>query len=203
MKRTNRQSDQKRVQKLESADTAEAVQRGTAKLRCQTFTSDGRKLVESVLTEEVFKNTGTRSPETLTWILTQASNAHVWPDARPEEAARGTLAMLEEIGPQNVTEAMLATQMIAANDLAMMFMYRASQKEQPSEIIDANISRATRLMRVFTEQLEAMQKLRGKTGQQRVTVEHVHVHQGGQAIVGSVSTKAPGGEAGDDIENRG
>jgi hypothetical protein len=33
-----------------------------------------------------------------------------------------------------------------------------------------------------------MAKLKGKTGQQKVTVEHVHVHQGGQAIVGAVTT---------------
>ena len=41
-------------------------------------------------------------------------------------------------------------------------------------------------MRLFNEQLEAMAKLKGTSGQQRVTVEHVHVHGGGQAIVGTV-----------------
>jgi hypothetical protein len=30
---------------------------------------------------------------------------------------------------------------------------------------DANVLRATRLMRVFNEQIEVMQKLKGKTGQ--------------------------------------
>jgi hypothetical protein len=34
-------------------------------------------------------------------------------------------------------------------------------------------------------QVEALQRYRGK-GQQKVTVEHVHVHAGGQAIVGAV-----------------
>jgi len=38
-------------------------------------------------------------------------------------------------------------------------------------------------------QVEALQRYRGK-GQQKVTVEHVHVHAGGQAIVGAVT---PGG----------
>ena len=42
-------------------------------------------------------------------------------------------------------------------------------------------------MRIFNEQLEAMQKLKGKASQQKVTVEHVHVHEGGQAIVGAVN----------------
>ena len=52
-------------------------------------------------------------------------------------------------------------------------------------------------MRVFSEQLEAMQKLRGKAGQQRVTVEHVHVHNGAQAIVGTVTARDPGEGVGD------
>jgi hypothetical protein len=35
--------------------------------------------------------------------------------------------------------------------------------------------------------LDALNRHRGK-GQQKVTVEHVHVHSGGQAIVGAVKT---------------
>ena len=42
-------------------------------------------------------------------------------------------------------------------------------------------------MRLFNEQLVALAKLKGTTSQQRVTVEHVHVSDGGQAIVGAVS----------------
>jgi hypothetical protein len=48
-------------------------------------------------------------------------------------------------------------------------------------------------MRVFNEQVETMAKLKGKSGQQRVVVEHVTVSAGGQAIVGQV---IPGGPVG-------
>jgi hypothetical protein len=48
------------------------------------------------------------------------------------------------------------------------------------------VHRAVRLMRLFNDQLEAYAKLKGKTSEQKVTVEHVHVYEGGQAIVGSV-----------------
>jgi hypothetical protein len=41
-----------------------------------------------------------------------------------------------------------------------------------------------KLLRTFAAQTEALQRYRGK-GQQ-FTVEHVHDHTGGQAIVGSV-----------------
>ena len=96
---------------------------------------------------------------------------------------------------------MLATQMIATNEAALLFLSRATLREQTFEGVDANVLRATRLMRVFTEQIEAMQKLKGKTRQQKVTVEHVHVHEGGQAIVGVVTPREPGQGGGDDLKN--
>ncbi len=78
--------------------------------------------------------------------------------------------------------------MLGVHNAALVFLRRATLHGQTLEGEDANVIRATRLLRVFTEQLDAMAKLKGKGGQQKVTVEHVHVHQGGQAIVGSVST---------------
>jgi hypothetical protein len=46
-----------------------------------------------------------------------------------------------------------------------------------------------------------MAKLKGKTGRQKVTVEHVHVHKGGQAIVGTVAATGPGPGDGTEIEH--
>lgn len=104
---------------------------------------------------------------------------------------------LGELQPENATQALLAVQMIGVHHAAVSFLYRATLQGQTFDGADANVLRATRLMRLFTEQLEAMAKLKGKTGQQKVIVEHVHVHQGGQAIVGAVSaTKGNQGEGG-------
>ena len=51
---------------------------------------------------------------------------------------------------------------------------------------------ASKLLRTYTAQVEALAKLRRK-GEQKVRVEHVHVHPGGQAIVGAVNhTPGPG-----------
>ncbi len=50
---------------------------------------------------------------------------------------------------------------------------------------------SVKLTRAFTAQLEALNRHRGK-GQQKMTVEHVHIHDGGQAVIGSV-TKGQGG----------
>lgn len=81
---------------------------------------------------------------------------------------------------------MLAVQMMGVHQAALMFLKNATVEQQTAEGRDLNLLRATRLMRLFLEQLEAMQKLKGKAGQQKVTVEHVHVHEGGRAIVGAV-----------------
>jgi hypothetical protein len=43
-------------------------------------------------------------------------------------------------------------------------------------------------LRTFASQTEALSRYRGK-GEQKMTVEHVHVYQGGQAIVGQVAQK--------------
>ncbi len=44
-----------------------------------------------------------------------------------------------------------------------------------------------KLARTFTTQVEALKRYR-TGGEQRVTVQHVNVSEGGQAIVGNVST---------------
>jgi hypothetical protein len=48
------------------------------------------------------------------------------------------------------------------------------------------LAQANTLSRTYAALLEALNRHRGK-GQQKVTVEHVHVHPGGQAIVGAVT----------------
>lgn len=139
------------------------------------------------------KVTGARSKETADRIIVQVAGGLVRPKPKgANEQLIKAFAAIAEMAPQNATEAMLATQIIATNDAALMFLQRATLENQTFEGTDANVLRATRLMRVFTEQLEALQKLRGKAGQQKVTVEHVHVHDGGQAIVGTVTARGPG-----------
>jgi hypothetical protein len=56
-----------------------------------------------------------------------------------------------------------------------------------------------RLTKAFASQVDALAKLR-RGGEQRVVVEHVHIHAGGRAIVGEVThTGVPGAL----VENQG
>ena len=50
--------------------------------------------------------------------------------------------------------------------------------------------------RLFLDQADAMARLKGKIGQQPVTVDQVTVRAGGQAIVGTVMPREPKTAAG-------
>src|SRR5215471_16613413 len=87
---------------------------------------------------------------------------------------------------------MMAAQLIAAHSAAMECYRRAMLAEQSLEGRREALSQANKLSRTFAMLLDALNRHRGK-GQQKVVVEHVHIHRGGQAVVGVVHT--PGGGA--------
>jgi hypothetical protein len=147
--------------------------------------------------------TGTRHDEVAIRIIDQVAVSLVRPKANDaDQGLLQAISAIAEMAPKNATEAMLATQMIATHEAAMFFMAHATRDDQTFQGRDANVLRATRLMRLHLDQIEAMQKLKGKAGQQKVTVEHVHVHEGGQAIVGAVRTGRDREGGGDETENR-
>ena len=86
---------------------------------------------------------------------------------------------------------MLAGQLLAAHNAAMECYRRAMIGEQTFEGRREKPSQANKLSRTYAALLDALNRHRGK-GQQKVTVEHVHVHQGGQAIVGAVNSAGKG-----------
>jgi hypothetical protein len=96
-----------------------------------------------------------------------------------------TIAALVGIGPKDEIEGMIAAQLIAAHNAAMESYRRATLGGQTLEGRRENLDQANKLARTCATLLESLNRHRGK-GQQKVTVEHVHVYQGGQAIVGHV-----------------
>ena len=89
------------------------------------------------------------------------------------------------IGPKDGLEGLLAAQMIGTHSLSMEFLQRASRADL-SSIIELNLNHANKLLRTFSMQLDVLTRLRGR-GQQKMVVEHVHIHKGGQAVVGTVN----------------
>jgi hypothetical protein len=95
------------------------------------------------------------------------------------------IPLMKAIGPKNELETMLACQMIGVHHMSMQMMKRAMLPDQTVDGVNFNVNRATKLTRTFIAQMEALDKHRGK-GQQKITVEHVTVNEGGQAVVGNV-----------------
>lgn len=105
---------------------------------------------------------------------------------RMAEFCNNAMAILNGIHPRDEIEGMLAVQMVGVHNLAMETLKRAMITDQTFEGKQANINEATKMLRTFIAQMEALKKYRSG-GHQKVTVEHVHVNEGGQAIVGNVS----------------
>ena len=101
-------------------------------------------------------------------------------------AANTAMSILGGIEPQDELEAMLAVQMISVHNIAMKTMGAAILGGQTFEGRQANMNHAAKMLNTFVAQLEAFKKYR-TGGQQKMIVEHVHVNEGGQAIVGTVN----------------
>ena len=101
---------------------------------------------------------------------------------------------LAGINPKDQIEGMLAVQMIATHH-ATMDCFRIVAQNGHIDIINQMSSCANKLSRTFMMQMEALNRYRGK-GQQKMTVEHVHINSGGQAIIGNVTKNNPSLEGG-------
>jgi len=105
-----------------------------------------------------------------------------------ESAINGVVAAVAEMKPQDPVEATLSINMMACHVQAMRLMRQVANNDSTlrSEAVNADIKLADRLIRTGAMLVEALSRHRRK-GAQKMTVEHVHVHAGAQAIVGNVS----------------
>ena len=114
-----------------------------------------------------------------------------------ESRAMGAaVAAMRAFKPKDEIEGMLAAQSIAMHHASMECFRRSIVPQQGADTASKLRRDATNMARGMTDMLAALAKHRGQ-GQQKVVVEHVHVHAGGQAVVGTIATGAalptPGG----------
>jgi hypothetical protein len=107
-----------------------------------------------------------------------------------ETTYNAVIAALNDISPRDPLERMLAAQLVATH-MAAMDCYERLNRTNDRDVHGYNLNKANKLSRTYVSLLEALNRHRGK-GQQKVTVEHVHVHHGGQAIVGHVEHQGGG-----------
>lgn len=140
---------------------------------------------------QLMKTMGTDDLYLASRLLDQVINAAPRPGRKDdgEEDANAALAAVNGIGPKDTIEGLLAVQMVAVHNAAMTMLQWGSHYDQPIRGAQRYLNLSTKLLRTFIAQLESLQRYRGKTTKQKVTVEHVHVNEGGQAIVGAVSNE--------------
>jgi len=96
-----------------------------------------------------------------------------------------TNAVIDAIGPRDGVEVLLATQMAAIHEATISNAIRLHKAETLDDL-KVHESAVNKLTRTFASQVEALRKHRTRGVQ---TVKHVHVNEGGQAIVAdTVST---------------
>ena len=115
------------------------------------------------------------------------------PGGLSEQAREARIIMaldqFNAIKPTDATEGMLAAQMIGTHAAAAECLRRTMLSGQNFAARDMELKHAHKLMTLYTQQLAALDKHRGK-GQQKITIERVNVESGGQAIVGHVDAGA-------------
>jgi hypothetical protein len=146
----------------------------------------------------LMKAIGSTDGDFLHGLTKQLVNAGTQGPKADEDGTNFMLAVVKGIEPKDQVEAMLAAQMAAVHMASMTFARRLAHVEiVPQQ--DSASNAFNKLARTFAAQVEALKRYRSG-GEQKMTVQHVHVAEGGQAIVGNVTPAQGGGMRGKDGE---
>jgi hypothetical protein len=128
---------------------------------------------------------GTADHDFVDGLLRELANASSQDRRVDEGALNFLLAVIKGVKPKDQLEAMLSAQMAAIHMATMRFAQQLSQVGTiPQQ--DSAERALNKLARTFTTQIEALKRYRSG-GEQKVTVQHVSVSDGGQAILGNVT----------------
>jgi hypothetical protein len=108
-----------------------------------------------------------------------------------ETAVNATLAMVSSASPQNEMEAALAVQMAATHCAAMSILSGIAGGHTGERNLAIKAAAASKLSRTFAIQVEVFRRLRSG-GSQHIRVEHIHLHEGAQAVIGNVQAGSRG-----------
>ncbi len=117
-------------------------------------------------------------------LILQLANAGSQGGEIDETGINFMLSVIKGIKPRDHLEAMLAAQMAAIHMASMKFTRQLARVENiPQQ--DSAERALNKLTRTYAMQMETLKRYR-TGGEQKVTVQHVSVSEGGQAIVGTV-----------------
>ena len=104
-----------------------------------------------------------------------------------EIAVNASLAFIEGAKPRDEIECAFVIQMACTHSAAMAVLNRLGGAAGGDRSVAAMASATARLLRAYATQVEALRRLR-HGGSQTLRVEHVHVNDGGQALIGNVKS---------------
>lgn len=134
---------------------------------------------------------GTSDPDFMAGVHGQVASIGAHGRQIDEGASNFLLSVVRGVQPRDELEAMLAVQMGAIHQATMMMARRLNNVDNLRQQDSAERA-LNKLARTYATQMEALKRYR-TGGQQKVTVEHVTVNEGGQAIVGAVAHGGRGG----------
>jgi hypothetical protein len=104
-----------------------------------------------------------------------------------ETAINAALAMIEAAAPRDELRGALSVQMACTHTAAMSVLAKMDSGLGTERRTAAFGSTAARLLKAYAMQLEVLRRLR-TGGQQFMRVEHIHVNDGGRAVIGNLRT---------------
>jgi hypothetical protein len=133
---------------------------------------------------------GTASSDFVNASLVQLVSAARLPMGGISEiAVNAALAFVESAKPREEVESALVIQMACTHTAAMAVLATIGGAEGGGRHVAMMATAAARLTRAYATQVEALRRLRNG-GSQFVRVEHVHINEGGQAVIGNVQQKS-------------
>jgi hypothetical protein len=105
-----------------------------------------------------------------------------------EDIMEAVVASFAAFDPQDESERRLCVQIVIIQEAQASCYHRAHKDFVDEKIRDQELRYALKLGQQSVSSVEALDKHRGK-GKQKIIVEHVAVHSGGQAIVGEVNAR--------------
>jgi hypothetical protein len=144
---------------------------------------------QSVAAELFMEALGTTNVDFANGILSELIRSSTSNGAIDVNKLNFMLSVVTGYKPRDQLEAMLVTQTTAVHCTGMTFAERLGCEDNLQQQ-DSDERAFNKLFRTFTTQMEALKRYR-TGGEQKVTVQHVSVGEGGQAIVGNVTQNSP------------
>ena len=189
--------EDKMSSKATAASVAAPLQRQSpVRVRSRRITAASAKLYppdgeERIWWDRLKKALGTSSSDFVTASLHQLQAAAQFPGSGISEVGiNAALAFIEGFAPRNEVEASLAVQMACTHGATMSVLARLGPAAGTEDHACRFATAAARLIRAYSMQFEAYRRLR-HGGDQYMRVEHVHINEGAQAVIGNVRASEP------------